>query len=367
MLPESPGSPGISHTVKMLAIIEQWEVGSGCHTDNSEKYLLLILFKLGLDIMVFYLCCWKPSASFLNMCSQSVIMADTVMAFSLASVWYLGAERSPVSTCFLLAHASATYGALPLPMMFLGLLDYCLQDTYRCNQSAIFRCPRNAVLIVLGWMLAVLYSFGSVKNELIEVDLTTETKALVCEVEESTLITYFILVLFMVVLCVMLPFWSSIPQWLKEADTLAKMREEQENQRNDLFISTQCTETKISEGYYLEEIIRPPPSLWLSLMLGFGMFWMPYLAMSVICQVFGFGVPAYITFNLLWLECANSLIMGVLFWAKANTLGPDRNIPKNVCLWHIYWYLSKRTQQQQQQQRPIAVLKPSKDNALLHV
>ncbi|XP_051281437.1 probable G-protein coupled receptor 160 [Dicentrarchus labrax] len=363
MLPESPGSPGISHTVKMLAIIEQWEVGSECHTDNSEKYLLLILFKLGLDIAVFYLCCWKLSTSFLSMCSLSVIIADAVLAVFFASVWCLGPEMSPVSACFLLAHASATYGALPLPMMFLGLLDYCLEDTYLCNQSAICKYLRNAVLILLGWVLAVIYSFESVKDEPILVDITRETMALMCKVEESTLITYFILVLFTVVLCVMMPFWSSIPQWLREADMLAEMREEQENQRSDLFISTQCTETKISEGYYQEETISPRPPLWLSLMLGFGMFWMPYLAVSVICLVFGFGVPAYITVNLLWLECANSLIMGVVFWAKANTLGPHRNIPKNVCLWHIYWHLSKGTQQQ----LPIAVFNPSKDNALFHV
>lgn len=353
MLPESPAS----HTFKMLAVIEQWEVSSGCHTDNTEKYLLLVLFKLGLDAAVFYLCCRKVHMSFLSMCSLSIILADVAMAAFLTAVRFLGAERSPVSPCFILANASATYAGLPLPVMFLGLLDCCLGDTYLYKQSTSFKILRNAALTLLGWMLAVIYSFGSVKAELMELEYTAWKKALVCEVQESKLITFFTLVLFTAVICAMLPFWSSIPQWLKEADRLAEVREEQENQRSDLlFISTDCTETK-SKKNYLEVTTSPRPPLWLSLTMGFSVFWIPYLATSVTCLAFNFGVPAYITVNILWLECTNSFLMGVLFWAKSNTLGPYSNLPENVCLWHVYWHLSKATGQQQ---HSIAVFNPSK-------
>ncbi|XP_070824627.1 uncharacterized protein [Chaetodon trifascialis] len=353
MLPESAAS----HTVKMLAIIEEWDVGSDCHTDNTVKYLLLVLFKLGLDAAVFYLCCRKVHTSFLSMCSLSIILADLVMAAFLATVWFLGTERSPVSPCFILANASVTYGALPLPIVFLGLLDYCLEDTFLHNQSTSCKFLRNSALTLLGWMLAVIYSFASVKAEPMELKYTTWKKARVCEVQESIVITYFTLVLFTAVLCATLPFWSSIPQWLKEADLLAKMREGQQNQRSDLmFISTNCTDAKSKENYQ-EVTSSPRPPLWLSLTMGFSVFWISYLATCVTCLAFGFGVPSYISMNTLWLECTNSFLMGVVFWAKSNTRGPYSNLPENVCLWHVYWHLTKATGQQQ---HPIAVFNPSK-------
>lgn len=337
--------------------MEQWEAVSGSHTDNTEKYLLLVLFKFGMDAVVFYLCRQKLFTSFLSMCSLSIMLADLVMVVLLATVWILGTEKSPVSLCFILANASATYAALPLPMMILGLLDYCLVGTYFCNQSAFCKILGNAVLTLLGWMLAVIHFSGFVKGELTELNNTTHTMALACEVEESPLVAYFILVLFIAVICAMLPFWSHVPQWVKEADRLSESREEQEYQKSDLFMPTNCTEAKTCEKNYLAETTRPRPSLWLSLTLCFGVFWLPYLMISVACLIFDFGAPAYISVNVLWLECINSLVMGIVFWAKSNMQGPYSRLPENVCLWHVYWHLSKGTQQQQ---IPIAVFNPSK-------
>lgn len=349
----------------MLAIIEQWEMGSGCPTDNTKKYALIMLFKFGLDAAAFYLCCGKLYASILSMCSLSIVVADLVMAFFLAAAWFLGADRSPVPLCFLLANASATYGALPLPMMFMGLLDYYLHNTYLSNHSTFCKYLKNTALILLGWMLALIYSLSFIKAELIELDYMTQIKAVVCEVDESRLIFYFTLVLFTAVISAAFPFLSSIPQWLKEAERLSEGREEKENQRSDLFISTNYTQSKLREEC-LEETISPRPPLWLSLTLGFGLFWMPYLTVSVACLFFGFGVPAYITVNVLWLECTNSLLMSVVFWAKSNMQGPYRHLPETMCLWHVYWHLSKGTRQQH---LPIAVLHPSKTRrtTLLHV
>lgn len=358
MLPES--SPGTTHTVKMLAVLKQWNVESGCYMDNTVKYLYLMLFKLSLDAAVHTLCCRKLYSYILSMCSLSIVLADCVVAFSLATMWFLGAERSPMSPCFLLAHVSATYGAVPLPMMFVGLLDYCLEETHICKQRAFCKCLRNTVLILLIWVVAVTFSFCSVNTEPMELQYLTQGTTIVCEVEESPLITCFTLLLFTAVMCAMLPFWSSILKWQEEADRLCEAREERESTKSDfLFISTNCTtETKSSQETHLEEINRPRPPLWLSLTLSFATYWMPYLFVSVLCLVLGFGVPAYITVNVLWMECTNSLLMGVVFWAKSNTLGPYDHLPENVCLWHVYWHLSKGTGQQQ---LPMAVFNPSKE------
>ncbi|XP_040009902.1 probable G-protein coupled receptor 160 [Xiphias gladius] len=358
MLTELPASLEIKHTVKMLAIIKQWEEASSCHTDNTEKYLLLMLFKLGMDAVVFYICCWKLCTSFLSMCSLSIILADMAMAFCMAAVWFLGAERSLVSPCFLLAHTSAIFGALPLPMMCLGSFDYCIEDTCSGNQSALCKGLRNVVLTLLVWMLAVIYSFGFVKADLMILDFATGIKVGVCEVEESPLVNYFIFGLFTTVIFTMLPFWSSIPRWVKEADRLCELRDAQENQRSDLLISTPTTEQKSSKEDYLEETIQSRPPLWFSLILGFTMFWIPYLALSAACLVLVNSVPAYISVNLLWLECTNTLLGGVVFWVNSKSVGPYSRLPGNVCLWNVYWHLSKGTWQQQ---LPIAVFNPSKE------
>ncbi len=355
MLPESLSCKGTTQPVKMLAIMEQWEVVSGSHTDNTEKYVFLVLFKLVMDAVVFYLCHQKRMTSFLNMCSLSIILADMVMVVLLATAWLFGAERSPVSLCLVLANASAIYAALPLPVMILGFLDYSLVDTSICNHSAFCKFLRNAVLTLLGWTLAVIYSFGFVKAELMELRDSPQIIGLVCDVQESRLISSFVLVLFIAVICAVLPFWPTVPQWVKDADRLSEARDEHEIQKSDLFISTNCTERSLEKNS-LENILPRPP-LWLSFTLGFGVFWMPYLAISVTCLVLDFGAPAYITVNTLWLECVNSLLMGFVFWAKSNVRGPYSHLPENVCLWHVYWHLSKGTQQPQ---LPVAVFNPSK-------
>lgn len=356
MLPELSASLETSHTMNMLAIIKQWQEGSSCQFTNTDKYLFLILLKLGLDSAAFYLCCRKFYTSFLGMCSLSIILTDAVMAFCVATTWFLRAETSLMSLCFILANASAIYGALPLPMMCLGILDYCLENG---NQSTIRKLLRNVILTLLVWIQAFIYAFGSVKAELIELDYVTGIKALVCALQESTLINYFVLVLFSIVIFSTLPFWSRIPQWLKEAHELHELREEQENQKSDfLFTSTPYKETKSVEDTYLYKSTSPRPPLWFSLTLGFGIFWMPYLTVTVACLVYGFGIPAYVTVNLLWLECTNSLLVGVMFWIKSKTLGPYSHLPENVCSWHVYWHLSKETQLQL---LPLAVSNPAKE------
>ncbi|KAG7227012.1 hypothetical protein INR49_022358 [Caranx melampygus] len=327
MPPELPETLPTSSYIKMLAIMEQWEEGSAHHTVNTDKYLMLLLFKCGLDAVVFYLCCRKLTSSFLSMCSVSIVLADVLVTFYMAAVWSVGTERFLGSCCFLLAHTSATFGALPLPVMFLGLLDYCLEDTSLGKQSTCCKLVRNVFLTLLVWTLAVIYSFSSEKGKLMELDSVTGTKATVCEVEDSSLVPYFELLVFITVLFAVLPFWSRIPRWVKEADRLSDMREEKDNQRSDFLVSPLTTKTGSSEENYLQEAVLPP--LWLSLTLAFTTIWIPYLVVSAVCLVLGYGVPAYISVNLLWLECTNSLLMGVVFWVKSKWLGPYSHLPDN--------------------------------------
>ncbi|XP_060913372.1 probable G-protein coupled receptor 160 [Labrus mixtus] len=348
----------------MLAAMEQWDMDTGCHIDKTAMYLLLMILKLVLDASVFYLCCQKLYTFFLNMCSLSLVLFDLLLVIFMATVWILGTEKSLVSPCFVLANASAAYGALPLPMMFLGFLDYCLQDASPCNQRPFCKLVGNAILTLLVWILAITYTFGHVQSERVELD--NVKVVLVCIVDMSTVIKYFVSGLFMAVICMMLPFCSMIPRWVNEADTISEAREEEEKKRSDLFTLTNCIEEKNCEKNYLEDTNWPRPPLWFSLTLGFGLFWLPYLAVSVACMCFGMEIPGYLSVNILWLECANSLLLGLVFWAKSKMQGPYSQLPENVCSWNVFWHLSKG---QQWQPNSMAVFIPlkKKKNTLLCV
>lgn len=369
MLPESSSFLENSQTVKMYAIMEEWDEASGQYTENTNKYLMILLIKFGLEIAVFYACSPKKYTYFLSVCSLSLVLADFLLALSLGAAWFLGSERFLVSPCFFLAKASITYGVLPLPMMILGLVDYCLENILMSDRSLIWKTLQNVLLTLLVWAFAINHSFQSESAGLVELVSMKDVKALVCQVKESQLIAAFSLGLFTASFLTLVPFWSRIPQWVREIDRMVVAREEQKNTGSDLlFTSTwnRKPETRAGQEEHPEDSSLTRPPLWFSMTLGFLLFWMPYLVMSVSCLIFSFGIPAYLAVNLLWLECSNSLLVGLVFWAKSGKNGPYSSLPENVCLWQLYWHLSRDIRQSL---LPIAVFKPSceKKNSSLHV
>lgn len=332
----------------MLAVLDQ-EEASGFVTDNTGKYLQLMLLKLLLDASAFYLCSHKLYTYISTACSLSIVAADVVLTCSLAAVWFAG---SPAALCFLLSIASATYGALPLPVVILAFLDYYLLNSCPCSHSPSCRPLTNAVLVSLGWLLAFVYSHSCVNTQAMELN-HLQTKARICEIQESVPIFLFDATLFTALFCMTMPFLPCVPQWVKEANRLSQVREEHKRHSSDLFIWTYCEKQK--EPPLLRRHFECPP-LWLSLALGFGTFWIPYLTISAACLLLNVAVPSYITVNVLWLECVNSFLMGFVFWTKSNKEGPYSQLPDNVCSWNVYWHLSNGTGDQG---RPIAVFNPS--------
>lgn len=345
----------------MLAIIEQMDVG--CNVDNTTQFLLLMLLKVCLDSGTLYLCCLKPLVSFLNLCSVSIVLVDLILAFFMVTTIWLEVHTSHMALCFFMAHFSAAYSVLPLPMMCLGVLDYYLEGT--CTGNKRYKLLRNGVLTLLLWTLSGVYAFVSVQARLLEQD--RNMRYLVCEIEESKVVTCTVVVLFTLLVCALLPYWPTIPRWIKEADQISQAREEIiETQTSDLRrILTPDSDTKCIKESFLERAVPCPP-MWLSLTLGFSVFWMPYLAVTSICVVFDFGVPAYISVNLLWVQCMNSLLVGTRFWLRSETQGPYNSLPENVCLWQVYWHLSTGTNAQQ---LPVSVFNPIKEkrNTLFYV
>ncbi|XP_015233232.1 PREDICTED: uncharacterized protein LOC107086655 [Cyprinodon variegatus] len=366
MLPAMSSSLENSQTGRLLAILEEWDKSSDQHTDNTKMYFLLLFIKFGLETVVLYACNPKKYKYFLSVFGLSIVLADFLLACLMGAALVLGAEKSLASPCFLLANASTAYGALPLPIMLLGFVDYCLDDILMSNHSVFWKTLRNVILTLLVWVVAVNYSFHSSYVEPVELESMTG-KVLVCEVTESSLISAFILGLFTLSLLTLVPFWLRAPQWVREVDESLEAREKQRNVGSDLFLISIWNPKPLINARLEEHLDNRLMnlSLWLTKLLRFLFFWTPHLVMSACCMIFGFGLPAYLGFNLLWLECSNGLLVGLVFWAKCNTKGAYSSLPENVFLWHVYWDLSRDIQPV----LPVAVLNPSckKKNISLNV
>lgn len=326
----------------MLAIIEQDKQGS--YVDNTTQFLILILAKVCLDFGAMYLCYLKPLLSFFNMCSLSIILVDLILAMFMSVTLWLDVHTSHTVLCFIMAHFSAAYSAVPIPMLCLGILDYGLQVTQTTKKC--LNLVKTIILVLLLWSIAGIYAYATVDATLLEQE--RDGRYLVCEIQESKVVTYSVIVMFNLMFFVLLPYWSLIPQWVKEADQISEAREKTvKTKTSDLVKITTVTpeeEIKCTK----EDSAKPRPSMHISLLLGFGVIWIPYLSVSTVCSLFEFGIPAYISVNLLWVQCINSVLAGTVFWLRSNTVGPYSNLPDSVCLWQVYWHLSRGSEAHQQ-------------------
>lgn len=333
----------------MQAIIELTDLEHGCSMDNTIQFLVLVYLKLALDLGALMLCTFKPVLTFLNMCSISIVIFDAILAVLMSATLWLDSQSSHMALCFIMTYFSAAFSALPVPMLCLGILDNYLKDTQTGKKLIIL--VRNPLLILLMWIIAGIYAHSTVDPTLREHDITV--RYLLCEVTESKVTTYSALALSTVITFVLLPHFPMMPQWIKAADRISEAREENAKaQKSDLIIPTPEQDIK----YVQDDLTMSRPGMHISLTIGFAAFWMPYLIVTSFFVLFDYGIPAYISVNLLWVQCINSLLAGTKFWLKSDTLGPYSSSPKNVCLWQAYWHLSAGTEAHQQ---PAAVFNPS--------
>lgn len=342
----------------MLAIMEQREAAVGLHKDNTAFFLMLVIAKAVLDTMLFCFDNKKWYHSFLGLCSLSIAVMDWVTVSFMASTWFIGAERVSAASCFVLAHASATYAALPVPMMCFGVLDSYLDDSYIGRRRPKCKLLRNVVLMLVVWMQASIYSTVSVNSKLKEHQFTSRTEFLLCEVEDAQGLNYTVMLLFSAVLLAIWPFHSKVFQWVKEASRLTKEIEEENNQTSDFFNSNSCKKEQIYEKDDVQMTNQPRPPMWLSLTLAFAVTWMAYLTITVVSFLCDVTYPAYVAINNMWLMCIHSVLVGVVLWAQSGTTGPHSDLPANTCSWHAYWHLSRGTQPQK---LPLGVFSPVKE------
>nr|XP_046220403.1 probable G-protein coupled receptor 160 [Oncorhynchus gorbuscha] len=305
----------------MLAIIESWEEEGSYYEDSTGQFLFILLLKVGLNCLVLSMCLRWLHTSFMGVCGLSVFLVDVLLLCAVAAVWFLGSARSPVSICFLLAHASAVFNALPLPMLGLGLLDYASEPRYTTCHDAPCRDLWNYALTLLVWVLAGVHSCCSAVTTLLEVEYEGGRNALGCTVQESVFVVHFSVGISVAICCVMLLHYKQMPLWLKETNRLSVQRDKvnpmlQSHLRFRYAKLQQLGGDEDEQKALSVETERQRPPLYLSLTLDFGTTWASYLVMCIACELLGLAVPAYISINLLWLEFANSVLVGLVFWLK---------------------------------------------------
>ena len=329
--------------LKMLAVIEEWKVDDR-HVNNTSRYLFLVLFKLSMDTTILYICRQRLHTYFLSLCSLSVVLADAVLLLFMTMAWF-NPLKSPMSVCFLLAYFSTVFSMLPLPMLGLGLLDYLFHDRCSANQRPVIRLLRNTAMALLVWLVAAVYSYETTTSSQKEIEHFGGLKALVCEVQESVTVNVFVISLLIVTICALLPHYTTIPAWHRRANWLSDQRDKPPHiQKSDLQRNAGSQDAQEDAAKKaLVETTQQPPSLCVSLTLGFASVWLPYLFMSVIFVLLNLGIPAYIAINLLWMECTNSLLVGVVFWLRSAESGQYNNLPDNICMCRTYLHLSRGT------------------------
>uniref|UniRef100_A0A673HF38 Probable G-protein coupled receptor 160 n=1 Tax=Sinocyclocheilus rhinocerous TaxID=307959 RepID=A0A673HF38_9TELE len=266
-----------------MAVIWSPGINEDFPHDETLQYLLILCSKVALNTLV--LSFWRHSIlrSLLGLCSISMYVADMLLVSAVTSAW-LFKEHLPTSTsmCFILAHGSAVYALLPLPILIAGALDYASYPYLDVNSSSQRRAVSYCIVVVLMWTLACGYTYNYTDTQPMEI-YKDNVRVLVCRVHGSSVVFQFSMQLSIAVVLILL------------------------------------------------------------LTLGFALNWMPYLLMCLVCALVGFVVPAYASVNLLWMACTNSVLVGIAFWFRSDGSGPLGKFPDDTCLWNIYWHLSKGT------------------------
>ncbi|XP_056628707.1 probable G-protein coupled receptor 160 isoform X2 [Triplophysa dalaica] len=296
--------------------------GNSSH-DETLQYLIILGSKVTLNTLVLLFWTSGLHRSLLGIFSISMYVADVMLASSVFYVWHF-IESTSSSMCFILAHASTVYAILPLPILVAGALDYATYPVPVAGRSRQRRTVVYCITAALLWASACMCSYRYTDAHPIEIH--KDVKILACRVHGATVVSHFCAELSVVVGVVLLLHQKNLIGWIRRA-----------HQMWDCAVLEKGR--LASYGPLVEG--GDSPSLFVGLTLVFAVTWMPYLIISVAFDLVGLAVPAYASINLLWMACANSALAGTAIWCQSDRAGPFLNVPDDICLWDVYWHLSK--------------------------
>ncbi|XP_036387863.1 uncharacterized protein LOC118779742 [Megalops cyprinoides] len=340
----TPFGNGSGYAMMMVLRWREEEAGTVAD-DNTPDLLFLLLLKVALNALILSTCSFRLGCSVMGACAGSVVLADALLLLGEAHVWAFSQRLdSSISTCFILAHASSVYSSLPLPAMLLGALDCVVHPPRPGSRPASpARAVCSCLQVLLIWVLACGFSYSGTCTELIEVRYSGVHTAVLCPVRESAVITYSCVALTLAISGTLLFFWREVSLCLRDAFTMWRSPEPALLQ-SDLPFTYRKDHQGEEKGadaahwspqQWEEPGPQPRSSALLSLALGFSLSWAPFLQLSTVCWLLGFSVPSYMTVNLLWLLCVDSLLTGALCWARSEQPGLCADLLDDTYSWSL--------------------------------
>ncbi|KAJ8388939.1 hypothetical protein AAFF_G00125000 [Aldrovandia affinis] len=321
----------------MVAVLKSQAGDGGGFQDNTLLFPAIMLIKLWLNAFVLKFSSRSLWRTFMGIGGVSLCLADTLLVCAMMGAWLLRRHfGTHVSLCFAMSHASAVYSLLPLPLLLLGTLDCASSLSPRARATARRGALFSRCTLVLSiWALAGLYSHCHTYSRAIEVGSTeSDDTAVLCLVHRSSVVPYFCVGLCLAIACVLLFYCQRGPGCWTAAVASSWRWAAAPSVPHGGLPSSRVEPQKLQAA---EPEWRPAAPLLLRLTLGFAFTWAPYLLLNVGCMIVGTVATSYMTVNLVWLLCANSLLVGATFWLKGGEPGPGGELLDDICTWSFYW------------------------------
>ncbi|XP_066547071.1 probable G-protein coupled receptor 160 [Amia ocellicauda] len=336
------------HTWQMMAILKT-EIGQRMVEDNTLQFLGVLLFKVLLNCLLFASNFRRASSCFLGFFCVSLFLADLAMVCGVLAVQFSRDSELylPELMCSILAHSSTMYQQLPLPVLLLGLLDYTINMHRHFHPLTPCRAGLYCTQVLLVWAYASWFSYNHSISILLEGSLADGRTAIFCPVLDCKAALYCCLAAALAAGAVLLFFWRELPLLCRVMHRLGLFHEELENlvHSKPPHRYSQLPEEGHGElGKCAEQVgqwQRPP--LLLSITMGYTLSWMAFLLINIMCVLVDFAVPSYISVNILWTMCFNSLLTGLTFWARSQRTISSTDLPEDICNWTFYWHMSRKT------------------------
>ncbi|XP_064421366.1 probable G-protein coupled receptor 160 [Latimeria chalumnae] len=320
--------------------------------DNIHWYLYLFLAKVVANCAILLLVQKTLLKSLVGFFCLSLFLADLCLFLTVVNIWSrAGSPKQPPALCSVLELSSRVYSTVPLPVCALGAIDYYL-NLCRC------RLPLSccAVLlyvaqVLLVWAGALVFSIQMPLVGVKEHRLDTNVLLLLCPVQNSMLVNFYGFALVALLPLIVLFFWKDLVSFIK----LQTSRLQETTDATETLLLQGRTSSRTAReihpaGHTLSEMGERAVyrrAQWKSFLLFritacFVLGWFSMFGVYLLACFYQVEVPSYIGFNLLWLLCLNSFLIGGMYWLKEEVLQPVVDLPDSVCCWGWFLQLSER-------------------------
>ncbi|MGH0131218.1 UNVERIFIED_CONTAM: hypothetical protein FKN15_001970 [Acipenser sinensis] len=305
----------------MVILKSTGELQSTVH-DNTSVFLYLFLFKAGLNCLVMTISHRSMRRSLMGFFGISLFLADLMFLCLLAAIKF----RSSLfdSLCSILSYFSSAYTKLPLPIVILGGIDHFVnlsRSGFPVSRSRVFL---YSVEVLMVWAFAIFDSMHTIIIEIQRIDLPNNQSSFLCPIYSSHTVNLFCVWLFVVTCCLVALCWKQLLLFQR----ICKAKEE-------------GIESLLNQQQQQQQPHSESMMLLLSINMDFLVNWGVFLAGSTITIFYKLAVPSSMNINFLWLLCANSFLIGLVYWTQADRVGPLNDFPDDICKWNFYW-LSNR-------------------------